>query len=117
MDVLITGRGIKIDSALKAYIRGRIYFALSRFSNRIGHIRVVVGSNVGQLGEVENLCQIRIQILGKPTVAISCSDSDVHVAVDHAADRIRRIVARKINLGLIFAVTERIDSDRGNRGC
>jgi len=79
VDILITGRGTKIDSALKAYIRGRIYFALSRFANRIGRIRVVVGINIGQLGKVENLCQIRIQIPGKPTVAISCSDSQRNV--------------------------------------
>ena len=108
-----TGRGVEIDSDLKAYIRSRIYFALSRFTNRIGRIRVIVDIKIGLLGEIENLCQIRVQILGKPTVAISCSDGDVHLAIAHAADRIHRIVARRINFGWTFAVTEQIDRDWG----
>ena len=48
MDVLIAGRGVKIVSALKVYIRGRTYYALSRFANRIGRIRVVVGIKFGK---------------------------------------------------------------------
>jgi len=112
MDVLITGRGIEIDSALKAYIRRRIDFALSRFSNRIERIRVVVTYKSGPLGGIEKLCRIRVQLLGITTVAVSCSDDDVHVAIAHAADQIHRVVARRIKMGLTFAVTERVDRSR-----
>ena len=74
MDVLITGRGIEIDSALKAYIRRRIDFALSRFSTKVGHVRVVVTNKSGPLGGIEKICRIRVQLLGNMTVAVSSSD-------------------------------------------
>ena len=112
MDVLITGRGIEIDSALKSYIRRRIGFALSRFSNKVERIRVVVTNKSGPLGRIEKLCRIRVQLLGNTTVAVSNSDDNAHLAIAHAADQIHRVVARRIELGWTFAVTERIDRDR-----
>ena len=53
MDVPITGKGVEIDNALKAYIRRRIDFALSRFSTRVGHVRVVVAKRGGRFGGIE----------------------------------------------------------------
>ena len=52
MDVVITGKGVEIDSTLNAYIRRRIDFALSRFSTRAGHIRVVVTNKSGPFGRI-----------------------------------------------------------------
>ena len=54
MDVVITGKGVEIDSTLKAYIRRRIDFALRRFSTRAGHIRVVVTNKSGPFGGLKN---------------------------------------------------------------
>jgi len=112
MDVLITGKGVEIDSTLKAYIRRRIDFALSRFSTRVGHVRVVVANKSGHFGGIEKLCRIRVQLLGNTTVAVSSSNDDVHVVIAHAADQIHSIVARRIEMGRILAVTKRIDRDR-----
>jgi len=112
MDVLITGRGIEIDSALKAYIRRRIDFALSRFSNKVERTRVVVTKKNGSLGGIEKICRIRVLLLGDTAVDISYSDDDVHVAIAHAADQIHRVVARRIEIGWTCAVTERIDRNR-----
>ena len=112
MDVLITGKGVEIDSALKAYIRRRIDFALSRFSTRVGNVSVVVAKKGGRFGGIEKICRIRVQLLGNTTVAISSSDDDVHVAIAHAADQIHRIVARRIETDRTLAVMKRIDLDR-----
>ena len=112
MDVLITGNRVEIDSALKAYIRRRIDFGLSRFSNKVGRIRVVVTKKSGPLGGIEKSCRIRVQLLGNTTVAASYSDDDVHVAIAHAADQIHRVVARRIEIGWTCAVMERIDRNR-----
>ena len=112
MDVLITGNGVEIDSALKDYIRRRIDFGLSRFSNKVGRIRVVVTYKSGPLGGIEKLCRIRVQLLGNTTVVVSYSDDDVHVAIAYATDQIHRVVARRIKMGLTFAVTERVDRSR-----
>ena len=112
MDVLITGKGVEIDSALKAYIRRRIDFALSRFSTRVGHIRMVITNKSGPFGGIDKLCRICIQLLGDKTVAVSSSDEDLHVAIAHAADQIHSMVARRIEMGRTLAVTKRIDWDR-----
>ncbi len=97
MDVLITGRGVEIDNVLKTYIRRRINFALSRFSNRVRRITVVVTNKSGPLGGIEKLCRIRVQLLLNTTLAVSHSDDDVHIAIAHATDQIHRIVARRID--------------------
>ena len=112
MDVLITGSGIEIDSALKDYIRRRIDFGLSRFSNKVGRIRVIVTKKSGPFGGIEKSCRIRVQLLRDTTVDISYSDDDVHVAIAHAADQIHRVVARRIEIGWTCGVTERIDRNR-----
>ena len=112
MDVLITGKGVEIDSTLKAYIRRRIDFALSRFSTRVGHVHVVVTNKSGSFGGIETICRIRAQLLGNMTVAVTSSDDDVHVAIAHAADQLHSIVARRIEVGRTLAVTKRIDRDR-----
>ena len=112
MDVLITGKGFEIDNALKAYIRRRIDFALSRFSTRVGHVRVVVAKRGGRFSENEKICRIRVQLFGNTTVVASSSDDDIHVAIAHAADQIHSIAARKIETDRILAVTKWIDLDR-----
>jgi len=112
MDVLITGKGVEIDSSLKAHIRRRIDFVLSRFSTKVGHVRVVVTNKSGPFGGIEKLCRIRVQLPGDTTVAVSSSDEDLHVAIAHAADQIHSIVARRIEMGRTLAVTKRIDRDR-----
>ena len=112
MDVLITGKGVEIDSALKAYIRRRIDFALSRFSTRVGHVRVVVEKKGGRFRKIEKSCLIRIQLLGNTTVVASSSDDDIHVAIAHAADQIHSIVARRIETDRTLSVTKRIDLDK-----
>ena len=109
MDVLITGKGVEIDSALKAYIRSRIDFALSRFSTRIGHIRVVVTNKSGPFGGIEKLCRIRAQLPGDTTVAVSSLDEDLYVAIAHATHQIHSMVARRIEIGRTLAVRKRVN--------
>ena len=107
MDVVITGKGLEIDSTLNAYIRRRIDFALRRFSTRAGHIRVVVTNKSGPFRGFEKSCRIRVQLPGDATVAVSSSDEDLHVAIAHATHQIHGMVARRIEMGRIYAVTKR----------
>jgi ribosomal subunit interface protein len=111
MEVLITGNGVKINSVLKAYIQRRINFALSRFSNKVGRIRVVVSKKRGPEGGIEKLCRIHVQLLGNTTLAVSHSDNDFHSAITHAADQIHRVVDRRIKFSRTFSVKERFDKD------
>lgn len=111
MDVVITGKEVEIDSTLKAYIRRRIDFALSRFLTRARHIRVVVTNKSGPFGGVEKSCRIRVQLHGDTTVIVSSSDEDLHVAIAHATHRIHSMVARRIETGRTHVLTKRIDLD------
>ena len=111
MDVVIIGKEVEIDSTLKAYIRRRIDFALSRFSTRAGHIRVVVTNKSGPFGGIEKSCRIRVQLHGDTTIAAFSSDEDLNVAITHATHQIHRMVARRIETGRPHAATKRIDLD------
>ena len=112
MDVVISGKEVEIDSTLKASIRRRIDFALSRFSTRAGHVRVVVTNKSGPFGRIEKSCRIRVQLHGDTTVAVSSSDEDLRVAIAHATHQIHSMVDRRIEMGRTFTVTKRIDLDR-----
>ena len=111
MDVVITGKEVEIDSTLKTYIQRRIDFALSRFSTRVRHIRVLVTKKSGPFGEIEKACRIRVQLRGDKTIKVSSSDEDLHVAIAHATHQIHSMVARRIETGRTHAVMKRINLD------
>jgi ribosomal subunit interface protein len=102
MNVLIKGGGVEIDSELRAFIRDRIHFALSRFSSKIRNIRVDVMNKNRSIGAVEKSCRIRVRLIGNKTVTVSYSDVDVHAAIARATDQVHRAIAIRIEFGWRF---------------
>ena len=97
MEIRTTGSGIDVDSALDAYVRRSIRFALGRFSSRVERVSVVLSHENGPDGGMVKTCCFRVRLLGLPTVAIEQADFDVRAAVDRAADRIGRAVAIRLS--------------------
>ncbi len=97
MEIRTIGRGIDVDSALDAYVKRRIHFALGRFSSRVERVSVVLSNEDEPDGRMRKTCRFRVRLLGLPTVAIKQADFDVRVAIDRAADRIGRAVAIRLS--------------------
>jgi len=97
MEIRTIGSGIDVDSALDAYVKRRIHFALGRFSSRVERVNVVLSHENGPDGGRVKTCCFRVRLLGLPTVAIKQADFDVRAAIDRAADRIGRTVAIRLS--------------------
>jgi len=97
MEIRTIGSRIDVDSALDAYVKRSIYFALGRFSSRVERVSVVLSNEDAPNGGMRKTCQFRVQLLGLPTVAIKEVDFDVSAAIDRAAGRIGRMVAIRLD--------------------
>jgi len=96
MEIRTIGSGIDVDSALDAYVKRRIHFALGRFSSRVERVTVVLSNKDAPNGGMRKTCHFRVQLLGLPTVAIKEVDFDGCSAIDRAAGRIGRTVAIRL---------------------
>lgn len=94
MRVMIHGQGITVDRALKEHAQRRLQFALSRFSTRIRDVFVRLTDVNGQRGGVDKRCRIVASLIPSGTVVIEDMDADSVVAIDRAADRMGRTIAR-----------------------
>ena len=88
MEIRTIGSGIDVDSALDAYVKSRILFALGRFSSRVERVSVVVSQENGPNGGMVKTCCFRVRLLGLPALVIEQADFDVRSAIDRAVNRI-----------------------------
>jgi hypothetical protein len=78
-------------------VRRRFEFALSRFGHRVRSLVVRVTDVNGPRGGIDKRCRVTVQLQGQSrTVVIDDVDADAAIAVDRAADRTARTVARAI---------------------
>ena len=97
MKIQIRERNVKVTEVLRAHVEGRLGFALGRFGTRIGRVIVRFSGNNGPAGGVDSRCQIEVALRPK-NVTVEDRDSDLFAAVDHAARRVSRSVARALEL-------------------
>lgn len=93
----IRGDQLTISDALRTHIERRLHFALSRFGARIPHVAVRLEEINGPRGGVDKRCRIVVALAGAGHVDVEVLDSECTSAVDRAADRIHRVVAREFD--------------------
>ncbi len=92
MKIHIRERNIEVTEDLRAHVERRLGFALGRFGERIGRVVVRFADADGHL---DRRCQIEVGL--RPTIVrVEDRDADLFAAVDHAADRLSRSVARAL---------------------
>ena len=100
----IRGYHLTISDALRTHIERRLHFALSRFGARILHVTVRLEDVNGPLGGIDKQCRMVVALSGAGHVQAEVLDSECVSAVDRAADRIQRVVAREIERQHDFTV-------------
>ena len=95
MKVTVSSRTNSLDGLMREEIRGRIYFALSRFNPRIEKISVQIGDAGGTSGSSQQLCRlsVRMKQLGSFSI-VSVEEEEALDAVSRAADRAARQTQR-----------------------
>lgn len=94
MNIQIRGIGIPTTEALTAYIQRRIAFSLSRFSAQIERIVVRFSDLNGPKGGFDKVCRVGFTLRGLGPASVEARDADLYFAVDQAAVKAGRRVAR-----------------------
>lgn len=90
----VRSRGFSLTPALRAHVMRRLSFALDRHAHRARRVRVVLADVNGTRGGVDKACRIDVLLNGGRTVRATVLDRDVYAAIDVAAARAARGVAK-----------------------
>lgn len=96
MRLTVRGQRVELDDALKSHIDLHVYFALSRFSDRIRSVHVALSDSDGPRGGVDKVCRMRVALRSGPPLHLEELASTLEMAVDRACDRLGRRVAREL---------------------
>ena len=96
MNIVIQSRGFAVTAAMRLHVERRVLFALGWADYKVKKVEVRLSDLNGPRGGEDKLCQIQILATGVPQVVIQDVESDVYVAIDRAADRAGRALARRL---------------------
>jgi ribosomal subunit interface protein len=96
VQVEIRTRGFTVTPGLRAHVERRLQFALDRYDERIAGIRVILRDVNGPRGGPDKSCRVEVQLRDAGTARATVVDGDAYVAVDVAAHRVARGVARAL---------------------
>ena len=94
MQIHIRARRVEVTEVLHAQVERRLGFVLGRFGGRIGRVVVRFSDTNGHRGGRDKRCQIDVGLRPSGSVRSEDTDADLFVAVNCAADRVARAVAR-----------------------
>ena len=95
MKIHIRERNVQVTEVLRSHVQRRVGLALGRFGERIGRVIVRFSDTDGLQNRVDKRCQIEVG-LRQRSVRVEDMNADLFTAVDHAADRVSRSVARAL---------------------
>ena len=95
MRMHVRSRGFELTDALRAHAERRLLFALSRFGRRLQSVLLRIDDVNGPRGGADKRCQIVARLAPWGDVRVEELDGDLYAAIDRAADRLARAVARE----------------------
>lgn len=96
MEIQVQARDFSLTPALRGHLLRRLGFALSTRYHSIQHIAVRLSDINGPRGGNDKCCLIQVTLPGQMDVVIEDTESDMYVAIDRAAERVGRAVARRL---------------------
>jgi ribosome-associated translation inhibitor RaiA len=92
MKIHIRPRGVTLSKTQCVRLERDLDLALARFGERIERVNVEISD-----GDVAGIKSCEIEVRLKPQIVkVEVSDTDVFLAVEHAAQRVARSVSRAI---------------------
>lgn len=96
MNVEIRSQGFNMSEALERYAERRLGFALRKFAKEIGRVTVRLSDLNGPRGGADKRCQITASLPPSPAVTLQAVEADPYAAIDRAAARLERALARSM---------------------
>lgn len=102
MHVDIHSQGFSLTPGLREYVRKRLAYALSHADGNILRLTVRLSDINGPRGGDDKRCLIEARLKQAPAVVIEDVEADLYVAIDRAAGRAGRALARRLARGRQF---------------
>lgn len=96
MRVELRVRNIDLANALREYIERRLDFALGRFGERVGRVRVKISGLNGSRGGTASSCRISADLRPFGRVALQETHLDLYTAIDKAVTRVGRLLSQRL---------------------
>ncbi len=96
MRINIQSNGFVLTEGLREHIIRRMQFALGWASAATSKLVVSLSDINGPRGGRDKRCKIQVSLVGGKGVVIEDTEDDLYVAIDRAADRADRAVARQL---------------------
>jgi putative sigma-54 modulation protein len=96
MQIDIQVRKFQLTDAIYNHIVRRLHFALSAWDDQIMRVMVWLSDINGPRGGANKCCHIQVMIPHHSDIVIKDTETDYYVAIDRAADRVGRTVARRL---------------------
>ncbi len=106
MRIDIRANGFVLTEALRDHAARRLRFALTRSDEHVRWVAVHLGDINGPRGGRDKRCRIRVMLKGRPDVVIDDVETDLYAAIDRAANRAGRSVARCVARQNAFTAAE-----------
>jgi ribosomal subunit interface protein len=88
---------METTAAIQDHVERRILFAVGRFAPRVEEVSVRLGDANGPRGGNDKTCRTVASLHGVGQVVVEDADADLYAAVDRAASRLGRTVARAVD--------------------
>jgi ribosomal subunit interface protein len=96
MQIFVQTQGFDLTPGLREHVERRIHFALDRASESVRKVSVRLSDLNGPRGGEDKRCRIQVVVPGAADVLIDATEPDLYVAIDRAADRAGRTLARQL---------------------
>ncbi len=96
MNIHIRASGIVLTDAVREYVQRRLQFAFGWADAQVLCVVVRLSDENGPRGGEDKRCRLQITFAGAPSLVIDDTEADLYVAIDRAADRAGRSVARRL---------------------
>lgn len=103
MLITIETHGLESRNSLAEHTKKRLAYALNHAHDQIESVRVRLSDINGPRGGIDKSCLLTIDIRGLEPVVVEDIQADIISAIDRAADRAGRSIARKIEKHRHFA--------------
>lgn len=96
MKIDIQAHGVELTDGLRGHVEHRLGFALSQFQDRIRGVVVRLSDVNGPKGGIDKRCNLRVRLNGLSEIVVEETEADFPIAVNRAADRAKRTLARRL---------------------
>jgi len=97
MRIDIKGSGFPLTEALLDHTERRLRFALTRSSDRIVRVTVLLGDANGPRGGEDKFCRMQVHLERAAPVLIEDAGGDLYAVINRVAERAGRSVAKRID--------------------